>query len=50
MTTFIRAGYKQIYNYINGINNITLAQLDELASSLSVSVYLITDTITTWKN
>jgi len=48
MTTFVRSGYFQVYNYINGFNNLTVAQLDELSTSLTMTAYFITDAITTW--
>jgi len=41
-------GYNQVSDYIYGRKNMTVTQLDELSTSLTMTAYFITDAITTW--
>jgi len=48
VTSFVRMGYRQVSDYIYQKSNLTLAQLDELSTSLTMTAYFISDAITTW--
>ncbi len=48
ITTFLRAVHATVDNYINLRINLTVAQLNDVTTTLTIVAYYITDAITTW--
>lgn len=48
ITSFLRAVHPMVENYINLKINLTVAELNDITTTLTIVAYYVTDAITTW--